>query len=100
MKFDCDIDDDYMMNNIYGYFEEFQDIYMMGIGFDSVKVIYKHFLKGVIEKNYSLIPSRNEKRNENIKWSVTWKNLKLTKGITAEEKKLCLESDAEHGGHR
>ena len=86
MKFDCDIDDDYMMNNIYGYFEEFQDIYMMGIGFDSVKVIYKHFLKGVIEKNYSLIPSRNEKRNENIKWSVTWKNLKLTKGITAEEK--------------
>jgi len=43
-------------------------------------------VKGIVEKNGSLIPSRSEKRNENIKWNVTWKNLKMFKGITAEEK--------------
>ena len=86
VKFDCEIDDGYMMDNIYGYFEEFEQVYMMGIGFESVKVIYKYLLKEVVEKNGSLIPSRNEKRNENIKWKVTWKNLKIIKGLTAEEK--------------
>ena len=86
LKYDCEIDDGYMMDNIYGYFDDFKNIYMTGLGDESVKVIYQHMVKGIVEKNGSLIPSRSEKRNENIKWNVTWKNLKMLKGITAEEK--------------
>ena len=86
LKYDCEIDDEYMMNNIYGYYDDFKNICMLGLAFEPVKVIYKYFVREIVEKNGSLIPSRNEKRNENIKWKVTWKNLNLVKGITAEEK--------------
>ena len=86
LKYDCEIDDGYMMDNIYGYYDDFKNIFMIGLAFEPVKVIYKYFVREIVEKNGSLIPSRNEKRNENIKWKVTWKNLNLVKGITAEEK--------------
>ena len=86
LKYDCEMDDGYMMDNIYGYYDDFKNIFMIGLAFEPVKVIYKYFVREIVEKNGSSIPSRNEKRNENIKWKVTWKNLNLVKGITAEEK--------------
>lgn len=50
--------------------------------------IYKFLIEKVIKKNGSLIPSRNEKRIENIKWKVTWNNLKIGKRLTPEEKEF------------
>ena len=43
-------------------------------------------MEKVVQKNGSLIPSRNEKKISGIKWKVAWKNQVLLKGVTAEEK--------------
>ena len=86
VKYECEIDDEYMKSNIYGYFQDFERIYYEGLSTSTVKEIYKFLMKNVLENNGSLIPSRNEKKTENVKWSVTWKNLKMLQGVTPEEK--------------
>ena len=85
IKYEVDINDD-VVNNLYGYPEEFREVVAMGLIYEPVKVIYKMLIDSFLTKNRSLIPSRNEKKTDNIKWSVTWKNLKLLTGITAEER--------------
>ena len=86
VKYDCEMDDGYMMDNLYGYYQDFREVFFEGLCTAPVKEIYKYLMKNILEKNGSLIPSRNEKKTENIKWNVTWKNMKLLKGITPEEK--------------
>ena len=48
--------------------------------------IYNFLIKEVTHRNLSLIPSRNEKKSVNIKWGVVFKNIKLLKGLNADEK--------------
>ena len=48
--------------------------------------IYKYLLKNKVERNGSLIPSRNERNLRGIKWGPTWKNLTLIKGLNSDEK--------------
>ena len=52
----------------------------------TTKQIYDILIKDTIEKNGSLIESRNEKREIGIKWRHVWKNLSSVKGINAEVK--------------
>ena len=52
----------------------------------TTKQIYKILIKERIEKNGSLIQSRNEKRQVGIRWRHVWKNLRNTNGINAAEK--------------
>ena len=61
-------------------------------GLDKVeaKEIYDLLMGKVIQKNGSLIPSRNEKKTNGIKWKVVWKNISLLKGISAEENCFAL----------
>ena len=51
-----------------------------------VEDIYNFLIKEVTHRNSSLIPSRSEKKSLNIKWGVVFKNLKLLKGLNADEK--------------
>ena len=50
------------------------------------KEIYDFLLKNIVYKNGSVIPSRREKRSQNVKWSLVWENLQSLKGLTPEEK--------------
>ena len=43
-------------------------------------------IKEVTHRNGSLIPSRREKKVQNIKWGLVHKNVKLLSGITADER--------------
>ena len=52
----------------------------------SVKEIYNALLEKLIEKNGSLIPSRNEKRIRCVQWKNSWKNLSLLRGVGVEER--------------
>ena len=82
----CSINDPYIAGNLYGYSEEFVRIYTEGLALAPVKEIYNFLLKDVLYRNGSLIPSRNEKKSENIKWSVVFTNLSNIKGLTPDEK--------------
>ena len=57
-----------------------------GLDKKEAKEIYKILMERVLHKNGSLIPSRNEKKTNGIKWKVAWKNQGFLKGVTAEEK--------------
>ena len=52
------------------------------------KEIYEILIREKTERNGSLIPSRNEKRQVGIKWKHSWKNIRYAKGITATEKEF------------
>ena len=82
----CSINDPYVARNLYGYSEEFVRIYTEGLALAPVKEIYNFLLKDVLYRNGSLIPSRNEKKSENIKWSVVFTNMSNIKGLTPDEK--------------
>ena len=86
LKYECDINDSFFVDQIYGNIEDFKMIYEAGLSDAPVKLIYEFMMKKVLYKNESLIPSRNEKRHDGIKWSLAWKNMVLVKGINAEEK--------------
>ena len=86
LKYECDINDSFFVDQIYGNIEDFKMIYEAGLSDAPVKLIYEFMMKKVLYKNESLIPSRNEKRQDGIKWSLAWKNMVLVKGINAEEK--------------
>ena len=74
------------IKQIYGYTEDMDKVVKEGIDKKEAKEIYKLLLEKVVQKNGSLIPSRNEKKINGIKWKVVWKNQALLKGVTAEEK--------------
>ena len=82
----CSINDPYVARNLYGYSEEFVRIYTEGLVLAPVKEIYNFLLKDVLYRNGSIIPSRNEKKSENIKWSVVFTNMSNIKGLTPDEK--------------
>ena len=85
-EYDCSMRYDQVVQNLYGYREEFTQVLQEGIATAPVKEIYNYLLQGIIYKNGSLLPSRNEKRTKNVKWSVVFKNLAKMKGVTAEER--------------
>ena len=81
-----DIRDNREVRKIYGYSEELEKVLKADMEKKGVKEIYNLLMEKVIQKNGSLIPSRNEKKTNGIKWKVVWKNQSLLKGVTAEEK--------------
>ena len=86
LKYECDINESFYVNQMYGYIEDFMMIYEAGLAEAPVKCIYDFLMEKILYKNESLIPSRNEKRCEGIKWSLAWKNMGMLKGVNAEEK--------------
>ena len=88
INYDTDINDAYVVEGLYGYSELFKDIYLQDMAVRPVKEIYEYLMKEILEKNGSLIPSRNEKKTDNVKWNISWKNLKILSGVNAEEKEF------------
>ena len=70
---------------MYGYDKKWEKLVEVFEETTPVKEIYIEMLKEIYEKNGSVIPSRNEKRRRNIKWSRVWKNLEKIKGLNARE---------------
>ena len=52
---------------------------------DISQIYIRILLEKAIQKNGSLIPSRNEEKTNVIKWKVVWKNQVMLKGVTAVE---------------
>ena len=75
-----------LINKLYGYREDFLEIIDNGLSTSPSKSIYDFLLQGITHKNGSLIPSRNEKKSLNVKWSVVFNNFLLLKGVNADEK--------------
>ena len=74
------------IKQIYGYSDDMDKVVKEGLDKKEAKEIYKILMERVLHKNGSLIPSRNEKKTNGIKWKVAWKNQGFLKGVTAEEK--------------
>ena len=74
------------VTNLYGYTEDCERVYNCGLATAPVREIYDFLLQEEIYRNGSLIPSRNEKKSFNVKWSLAWKNLNQMRGLTAKEK--------------
>ena len=70
LEHDCTINDEFIVSNLYGYPEDFIKIYQEGLATAPVKLIYDFLLKDLIYANESLIPSRNERKSANVKWSL------------------------------
>ena len=85
-EYDNSIRIDHLVHNLYGYKEEFMQVYEEGLATAPVKEIYNYLLQDIVYKNGSLVPSRNEKRSKNVKWSLVFKNIAKLKGVTAEER--------------
>ena len=81
-----DDEDNDKIGKMYGHRKDFLELYQNFLSNATAKSIYEKLMEKVCFRNGSLIPSRNEKRVACIKWSLTWKNFKLLKGINAEEK--------------
>ena len=76
------------MQKKYGY-DHVMENYLNKFDKESkVKDIYLEMVKDKYEKNGSIIPSRNEKRSTNIRWSNTWRNLQKVRGLNAYEKEF------------
>ena len=86
LELNCNIMDRDLVTKLYGYSDIFENVYLEGLANAPAKAIYDYLIKDLILKNGSLIPSRNEKRYECIRWSVAWKNWSNMKSLTAEEK--------------
>ena len=70
-----------LQNQIYGYRDEFQLVIRNDLVQGTTKQIYSLLLQEIISKNGSFIPSRNEKRSLGVKWSISWKNMSLVRGL-------------------
>ena len=62
LEHDCNINDEFIVSNLYGYPEDFIKIYQEGLATAPVKLIYDYLLEDLIYANESLIPSRNERK--------------------------------------
>ena len=71
--------------NIYGYTKEFTEIITAGVTLNSSLYVYQYLNEGIICKNNSIIPSRNEKWVNNVKWRIAWRNWRHLKGMDADE---------------
>ena len=70
----------------YGYNKDFKELLLEGFNMTIVKNTYDKLLEKILIRNGSLIPSRNEKRTDGVKWSLTWRNFHLARNLNAEEK--------------
>ena len=86
LELECSIEDGTVVDQLYGYPVDFKRVHAQGIANGSAKVIYKFLIQDLVSKNGSLIPSRNEKRSDFVKWRLAWKNWSKMKGLTPEEK--------------
>ena len=66
--------------------DEFQLVIRNDLVQGTTKQIYSLLLQEIISKNGSFIPSRNEKRSLGVKWSISWKNMSLVRGLNPEER--------------
>ena len=73
-------------NSVGVYRNEIQMVSRHDLVKGTTKQIYSLLLQEIISKNGSLIPSRNEKRSLGVKWSISWKNMSLVRGLNAEER--------------
>ena len=80
------------IGKIYGYSDEFIKLLELGVDLTNVKQIYNHLIHDKIFRNGSLIPSREEKRTNGVKWKKAWLNLQNLRGTTAEEKYFMWQS--------
>ena len=77
--------DENSIRQLYGYKSDLVTLVKAGIDMKSSKYIYNFLMEDILFINNSIIPSRSEKRTENIKWSVAWANLYGLRGLKAEE---------------
>ena len=80
------INDKEKVKKLYGYSRDFEKLLLEGFDLTVVKITYKKLIENILLRNGSLIPSRNEKRTDGVKWGLTWKNYKSAKGLNPEEK--------------
>ena len=85
-QYNGNIADGWIANNLYGYSEDFVRVYNEGLVMAPVKEVYNFLLQDMVSCNGSLIPSRREKRSQNVKWSLVWQNVQSLKCLTPEEK--------------
>ena len=71
---------------MYGYGEDVKRVVKLKT--DSSKMIYNELMYDIICRNNSIIPSRNEKRTQGIKWAVAWKNWSKLRGISPQEREF------------
>ena len=83
---DGDLGEWWNSNDLYGHTQGFLEVASNDLLNATVKEIYNFLLAGLIYKNGSLVPSRNEKKEDSTKWSLVWKNLNILKGLSPEEK--------------
>ena len=86
LQYNGNIADGWIANNLYGYSEDFVRVYNEGLVMAPVKEVYNFLLQDMVACNGSLIPSRREKRSQNVKWSLVWQNVQSLKCLTPEEK--------------
>ena len=82
---DCNVNDRDSYKDIYGYTEAFSEVVKGGVNMNSTRDIYGYLIDAVISRKNSVIPSRSEKRSENVKWSIAWRNWGGLRGVNAEE---------------
>ena len=85
IQLNCSINDN-KVKALYGYSKDFKELFEANLSSSNVKTIYNKLIEKITFKNGSLIPSRNEKRTEGIKWGLTWNNFQLLRGLDSEEK--------------
>ena len=87
--------DEEKIRQVYGYRQEFIEVIDNGLSTSPSKAIYEFLIKRVTHINGSLIPSRSEKKSRNVQWGTVFKNLKLLRGLNADEKcfawKVCQD---------
>ena len=57
-----------------------------GVSLNNTRYSYYYLNESTICRNNSVIPSRSEKRVENIKWSNAWQNWRELRGVDAQER--------------
>ena len=83
-KLNCTIEE-YEIQDLYGHKDEFIEIVKFGVDLSNSKNIYDVLMQDIILKNNSVVPSRNERRVANVKWSTAWKNSFQLRRIDSEE---------------
>ena len=96
MENDLSILNGRLSGDIYGYKDDFISVFENDLATASSKITYEFLIQEITCRNGSLIPSRNEKRSIHVKWGIVWKNQKLLKGLTPEEKNFFLESNSRY----
>ena len=91
MKYHLQLTMNIVGGKVYGHCNEFQMMRNEGICLNSCRFIYDHLLVTITHREGVLIPSRNETRSVNTKWSVIFKNVILLKGLNADEKAFYLK---------